>query len=95
MNIRIIIGAIGTVLAMVSGSLLAFGVRLIAVQLCLVAGVSTVFITIGVEHFYRVSPMLDRFPNRKAKVIVGCVFIVIGVGLLAAVGVNLLALRVH
>jgi len=95
MNIRILLGTIGTALGMVAGSLLSFGQRGVVVQLCLVLGFSTALISIGVEHFYRDPQMLDRFTSRRTKVIAGSVCVTLGVGLLALFVSNLIKRGYH
>ena len=94
MNIRILLAVIGIATAMVSGSLLAVGLRGVAVQLCLLLGFSAGFIAIGVEHFYRDSPML-YFTGHTTRVVVGCVCVTLGVGLLALVAGNLFTRGFH
>jgi hypothetical protein len=89
MNLRVILALIGIVVALVSGILLGLRGASIVLQLCLVFGFSTGFIAIGCEHFYRESPVLSRYRSRAASVVVGCVLITVGVGLLALVASNL------
>lgn len=95
MNIRVLVAIVGVAVALVSGALLGLGQRGVAVQLCLAFGFATGFIAIGSERFFRESPMLSRYRSRTASVVVGCVFIAIGVSLLALITSNLVALGIH
>ena len=95
MNIRVLVAIVGVALVLVSGALFGLGQRGVAVQLCLVFGFAAGFIAIGCEHFFRESPILSRYRSRRASVVVGCVFITIGVGLLALVTGNLVARGIH
>lgn len=95
MNIRVLVAIVAVALALVSGALVGLGRTGIAVQLCLAFGFAAGFIAIGCEHFFRESPILNRYRSRRASVVVGCVFIAIGVGLLALVTGNLVARGIH
>jgi hypothetical protein len=95
MNIRVLVAIIGVALVLVSGALLGLGHRGVAVQFCFAFGFAVGFIAIGCEHFFRESPILSRYRSRRASVVVGCVFITIGVGLLALVAGNLMARGFH
>lgn len=95
MTIRILLGIIGIVVAVLSMILLGFNRQSLVLQLCVAFGAATAFIAIGCEHFCRDSPVLDRFTSRRAKAIVGCVFVVVGVGVCALVIGNLLTRGAH
>ena len=95
MNIRVLIAYCGVALALVSGALLQLGQRNLAVQMCLAFGFAAGFIAMGCEYFLRESPILSRRRSRKASVLVGCVFITIGIGLVTLVIGNLLTRGVH
>jgi hypothetical protein len=90
MNIRVIFALIGIAVAVVSAIVLGLTGATLAVPLCLAFGFSTGFIAIGCEHFYRESPVLSRYRSRRASIVIGCVFVAVGVGLLALVTGNLM-----
>jgi len=94
-NIRIVLGYIGVAVALLAGSLLGLGLTNAAIQISLACGASMAIIATGIEHFYENSPMLDRFTSRRTKATIGCVFIMVGTGLLALVVGNLLTRGVH
>jgi hypothetical protein len=95
MNIRVLLAIAGVAVALVSAALLALGHTGIPVQVCLALGFATGFIAVGSEHFFRESPMLSSYRSRRASIVVGCVFVSIGVGLLALVAGNLILRDVH
>jgi hypothetical protein len=91
MNIRVILAVVGIAVGVISAALLGVRGATLGIQLCLAFGFSTGFIAIGCEHFFRESPVLSRYRSRRASVFVGCVFVAVGVSVLALVIGNLIA----
>lgn len=82
MNIRIRLAILGLVLTLGSGILLQFWKTSIALQLCVGLGMAIGFLAVGSEFFYYESPLLDKYTSRRAKMIIGIIFVTLGIGML-------------